>query len=522
MFMSTMTAERFAQRAFEVGLIDNRQLDSVWAELGTREVPLEVIISAMVRRELLTNFQAERILRGERIGYFYGKYKVLYLIGAGTFARVYRAVNIDTKRVVAVKVLRKRHRDNPTEYEQFLREGRMGSELRHVNIVPIYEVNGDPRAPYMVMEFVEGQTLREMMKVRKKLDVKTTLKIMADVVNGLAYAAEKGITHRDIKLSNVLVSSTGRAKLVDFGLAAAARGINDKELADCPNARAIDYAALERGTGVRRDDSRSDLFFLGCILYHVLSGRAPLSDSKDRLQRLNVSRFREIPSLNSVEPGLPHFVVAIVNRAMEVDPSKRYQSAAEMLREIQNAQQRLQLMGDEVSAEVTDGGESGDKGETDAALVGTEVDAGNGSATVGEQAVDEVLEGESRTVLVVESSAAMQDLFRDRLKRRGYRVLIISDPERARARIEADAALADCVIFSASELEEQAVEAFNRLAEDPATSAIPAILTLDPKQRQLAPGAQASAHRVVLVGPKLGELRGTLVRLIHQPSATQP
>jgi serine/threonine protein kinase len=99
----------------------------------------------------------------------------------------------------------------------------MGSELRHVNIVPIYEVNGDPRAPYMVMEFVEGQTLREMIKIRKKLDVKTSLRIISDVVSALAYASEKGITHRDLKLSNVLISSSGRAKLVDFGLAAAAR-----------------------------------------------------------------------------------------------------------------------------------------------------------------------------------------------------------------------------------------------------------------------------------------------------------
>jgi eukaryotic-like serine/threonine-protein kinase len=87
---------------------------------------LDVITSAMVRRELITNFQVDRILRGERIGYFYGKYKVLYLIGAGTFARVYRAVHTETGRVVAVKVLRKRHRENPVEYEQFLREGRWG------------------------------------------------------------------------------------------------------------------------------------------------------------------------------------------------------------------------------------------------------------------------------------------------------------------------------------------------------------------------------------------------------------
>jgi eukaryotic-like serine/threonine-protein kinase len=516
--MSILSAEKFAQRVFEVGLIDNRQLDSVWAELGTREVPLDVITSAMVRRELITNFQVDRILRGERIGYFYGKYKVLYLIGAGTFARVYRAVHTETGRVVAVKVLRKRHRENPVEYEQFLREGRMGSELRHVNIVPIYEVNGDPRAPYMVMEFVEGQTLREMIKIRKKLDVKTSLRIISDVVSALAYASEKGITHRDLKLSNVLISSSGRAKLVDFGLAAAARD-NDADLADCPNARAIDYAALERGTGVRKDDVRSDLFFVGCILYHILSGHAPLSDSKDRLQRLNVSRFREIPSLNSVEPGLPHFVVAIVNRAIEVDPTKRYQSAVEFLREVQSAQQRLQLMEAELAAgNVSPAGV--DKNAGGSAAI--EPSGGAFGATLNpERAPDEPLEGESRTLLVVEASAALQDVFRDRLKKRGYRVLIISDPDRAVARLESDPSVADCLIFSASELEEQAVAAFNRLGEENTTASVPAILVLDQKQAALAADAKELAHRIVLVGPKMGELRAALVRLINQPSPSR-
>src|SRR5829696_7522724 len=108
--MSTMTAEKFAQRCFECGLIDTRQLDSVWGELGTNEVSLDTVKGVMLRKELITNFQADHVIKGERIGYFYGKYKVLYLIGVGSFARVYRAVHVDTNKVVAVKVLRKRHR----------------------------------------------------------------------------------------------------------------------------------------------------------------------------------------------------------------------------------------------------------------------------------------------------------------------------------------------------------------------------------------------------------------------------
>jgi serine/threonine-protein kinase len=123
------------------------------------------------------------------LGFFYGPYKVLYMIGAGTFARVYRAVHRETGRVVAVKVLRRRHRDDPRQVEQFLREGKMGLQLRHPNIVSIYDIVNDSRTPYLVMEFVEGETLREILKIRKQFDPISALKIMADVCSGLDHAS---------------------------------------------------------------------------------------------------------------------------------------------------------------------------------------------------------------------------------------------------------------------------------------------------------------------------------------------
>src|SRR5690606_7691702 len=123
--MSDLSAEQFAQRAFDMGLINERKLDAVWSEFGTRNVAAIDLRNLMLRKELLTNFQVEKLLRNDRSGYIYGDFKVLYPVGTGTFARVFRAVTLKTQRVAAVKVLRKRFSEDPEKTEQFLREGQM-------------------------------------------------------------------------------------------------------------------------------------------------------------------------------------------------------------------------------------------------------------------------------------------------------------------------------------------------------------------------------------------------------------
>ena len=155
--MQEFTPNTLSQRLVELGLVEPIQVEQAWSEVGSSEGTCEDLIRVLLRKELVTNFQIDRVLKNERLGYFYGHYKVMYLIGVGTFARVYRAVHRDSGRVVAVKVLRKRFREEQVQLDQFLREGRMGLKLKHPNIVQIYEVNNDPRAPYLVMEFVQSK-----------------------------------------------------------------------------------------------------------------------------------------------------------------------------------------------------------------------------------------------------------------------------------------------------------------------------------------------------------------------------
>ena len=145
------------------------------------------------------------------------------------------------------------------------------------DIVEILAVNQDPASGqyYLAMEFIEGGNLREILNIRKKLTPRESLRIISDAANGLGYAYAHGVTHRDIKLTNLLISSTGVCKLVDFGLAKLYA--NEKEKID----RTVDYAGLERATGVDNNDVRSDIYFLGCVLYECLTGRSPLIMTRD-------------------------------------------------------------------------------------------------------------------------------------------------------------------------------------------------------------------------------------------------
>ncbi|HRX81580.1 MAG TPA: protein kinase, partial [Pirellulaceae bacterium] len=485
--MSDWSAEKFAQRIFDLALLDNMQIEGVWGELGSRDVSLEEITSVMLRKGLLTNLQIERIMRGERQGFFYGKYKLLYLVGAGTFARVYRAVHVDKGSVAAVKVLRNRFLNDISQQEQFLREGKMVMELRHPNIVPVYEVGAERHRKYMVMEFVEGDNLREILKVRKKFNPIESLKLMADIASGLDFAFGKGVTHRDLKLSNVLLTSSGRAKLVDFGLAALAATEKEKGDEKSTNARSIDYAGLERVTGVKKDDKQSDIFFTGCMLYQILTGVSPMSETRDRSQRLSVARFREIKPITLHEPDLPGSLVNVVNKAMELDPEKRYATPGNLLLDLQNVLRRL---------------ESGDTGD------GTV--EGEGGKRLLER------EGEGHSVMIVESNIEMQDALRDLLKRRGYRVLVVGDARRAIGRFEMGGdPPAECVVFCTTEMGEEALEAFNAFGENEDTKHIPAVLFIAEKHQDYAARAATADHRQLLPMPlKVRQLRAMLLKLL--------
>lgn len=450
--MSDISADQLAQRIQECRLMETAELSQILADArkpGQDFADYDAFVDLLLRHEHLTNWQVQRVAEGHIKGYFYGNWRLLYLIGAGTFARVYRAVHVKTGDVKAVKVLRSRFSTDEAMREQFLREAKMVMRLRHPNIVPIHEVEAEKDRLYMVMDFVEGQNLRDYVRAHVKLSPVRCLKIISDLAAGLKCAADMGMGHRDMKLSNVLLSSKGQAKLVDFGLATL-----DGEKDATGGPRSVDYAGLEKCTNAPKDDPRSDLFFLGCMLYHMATGKAPLLETANRVKRMDASRFREAKPIIAQDPNLPARLVSVVNRLMELDPDKRMQTAREVYKEVNLAHQAL-LDGDTARAsELADG---------------TYV-----------APVVELPEGEGKTLLLIESNMKLQNLLRDRLKSIGYRVLITADPDRGLDRFDGweshEEPPVDCVLFGTVGLGREALKAFLKHSRGEHTKVLPSIL----------------------------------------------
>jgi len=483
-------AEEFLQQALNLELLTERQVQEVWTNVGTRTAAVEEVKKLLLRNAYLTNYQIERLCKGERSGYFYGPYKVLYSVGAGTFARVFRAVHRQTGEIVALKVLRRRYSNQPEQAAQFIREGKLGITLRHPNIVPIYEVYSDGYLHYLVMEFVEGWNLRDLVKIRKKLDPLQATRLAADIVNGLAYALENGLTHRDLKLNNVLVTSSLQAKVVDFGMATLDEGGDGKQ-EEMANPRTKDYAALEQATGVHKDDKRSDIYFVGCIYYQMLIGQSPFSEAKeDRAQRMSPQRFLNVVPIHQRDPELSHWISTVVNKAMMLDPGRRYQSPASMLADLAIVQRQLTGGGDAAAA------------DADMAALGNYVEV------------------KQPTVLVVESDLKMQDIFRGGFKRANYKVLVTADPLRAVARARQDNTALQCLVFSAQGIGKAALTGFNELAADERTASLPALLLLDEPQKEWKEQAACAEHRLVLTMPlTMKDLRNALATLLNYSPA---
>jgi CheY-like chemotaxis protein len=357
----------------------------------------------------------------------------------------------------------------------------VGMTLQHPNLVEILAVNRDPvtKQYFIVMEFVEGGNLRDILVIRKKMEPAEALRMLEDAASALAYAFSRGVTHRDMKLTNVLVSATGMAKLVDFGLA----GVYGQMQGAKVNVdRTVDYAGLEKATSVKSGDTRSDIFFLGCVAYEMLTGRSPLSMSRNPRERMSPDRFRRVEPMSREEVNAPPSVFRLVETMMAFYPPDRFQTPQQLLEAIRDARRDLEAS-------------KAPPGQTAAA------------ASTG-----------ARSIFIVEKDERLQDLLRDKFKEKGYRVLIAGDPARALDRFRKQPF--DILVVNGATIDEEGILIFERLMGEAHRNDLPCVgvLMLAEEQKAWIEKIASLPNAGVLIHPvKLKQLQRQLDDLLAMP-----
>ncbi len=267
-----------------------------------------------------------------------GPYRILGQIGKGGMGTVFLAEDLCLRRRVAIKVLRRHHRQRSTR-ARFLREARLAAAIDHPYACSIYEI-GKTHAgrPFIVMEYIEGTSLRSRLR-RGPLSVADTLRIALEVIEALQTAHEKGIVHRDLKPENIMLTNRGHAKILDFGLAESledaqctAPGDDSAPTRRFDPAGTLGYMAPEQIRG-EPPDCRSDVFSLGIVLHEMLTGRHPYKRRTSIETAASVLNDEPLP-LKIPSDEIPRYLMNILSRMLEKDPSRRFQSMREIGEEL--------------------------------------------------------------------------------------------------------------------------------------------------------------------------------------------
>ena len=259
-----------------------------------------------------------------------GRYEIRELVGVGGMANVYKGYDVGEDRTVAIKILRDEFLDNEEFLHRFRNEFRAISLLNHPNIVQVYDVSFTNRIQCIVMEYIDGISLKEYIEQEKVIRWKEAVHFTIQILRGLQHAHDRGIVHRDIKPQNIMLLEDGTIKITDFGIARFSRSSTNTITTKAIGS--VHYISPEQASG-GNTDARADLYSIGVLLFEMLTGKLPFeADSPVSVAILQIQSAPMLPT--SINPSIPKGLEEIIMKAMQKDVSKRYQSAAEMLRDI--------------------------------------------------------------------------------------------------------------------------------------------------------------------------------------------
>ena len=352
MQQTSVDRQTFLDRVRQSGLLSPKELQDALPRLPESNRGKSVA-RGLVDLGLLTKFQAELLLAGRSTGFFLGQYRILDQIGQGGMGRVYRAIHQKMNRTVAIKVLAPQHTKTEKALQLFQREVLAAGKLQHPNIVTAYDANEAEGRLYLVMEYVDGPNLDQLVRDRGPLPVGLVCEIIRQAALGLQCAREHGMVHRDIKPSNLLVqrpqgdSGPCVVKILDFGLARLAdpqqiakKGEGTILTRDNTVMGTPDFLSPEQSRSLHNVDIRSDLYSLGCTFYYLLTGQVPFPGGS-ALEKLIRHCSEQPQPPDSLRPDVPLVVSAIVRRLMAKEPADRFQKPIDLVNALTNLAQTM-------------------------------------------------------------------------------------------------------------------------------------------------------------------------------------
>ena len=276
------------------------------------------------------------------------RYEILELIGSGGMANVYKARCHRLNRLVAIKILKSDLADNADFRRRFHDESQAVAQLSHANIVSVYDVSTNPDREYIVMELIDGITLKQYMERRGRMDWRESLHFITQIMRGLSHAHSRGIIHRDIKPQNIMVLRDGSVKVADFGIACLA---NQGQTLTQEALGSVHYISPEQARG-DRIDARSDIYSAGVVLYEMLTGRLPFEG--DSAVSVAIQHLSSVPlAPRDIDPSIPEPLELICMKAMNSDPNKRYASADAMIEDLEKFRRDSSVDMDYIRQELT-------------------------------------------------------------------------------------------------------------------------------------------------------------------------
>ena len=325
--------ETFLSQLSDSGLLPEEKLKVVLSK-KTNFADGEALARDMIKSNLLTKYQAEQILGGRTKHLVMGKYQILEKIGAGGMGQVYKAYHSGTGRVVAIKVILSKSKIDPEVIRRFEREVKAAAKLVHQNIITVFDADQINGRVFMVMEYIKGNDLAEIILKKGKLSVVESVKYIIQTANGLKYAHDQGVIHRDIKPGNIIVGTDGSVKIVDMGLAKIETDSNQEDISMLTGATSImgtvDFMSPEQGFSSRDVDARADIYSLGATLFYLLTGKFMYAGNS-AFAKLLAHRESPIPSLCSARPGIPIELGNLFTKMVAKNAVDRFQSMAEVI-----------------------------------------------------------------------------------------------------------------------------------------------------------------------------------------------